>query len=139
MTIEQIEAAILADKYLKALAIAGRDGDIARAMTTASTATPITIGGLLGGLSPESAAKLAVNPNARDVRDRVLAGDLAGLSLWVSLFTAGGVITENEAATITAAIQAGVPNAVTVTVDEVNKALKPHRPDGKVGQQNWRD
>lgn len=128
---------IVGDSDLKALAVAGRDGDIARAMSTASTAQPLTISGLLGGLSQASAAKLAVNPNVTDLRDKVLAGDLAGVSLWVELFAAGGIVTADEAAAVSAAIAAATPNGRTVTVDAVNKALKPHRPDGKAGQKHW--
>ncbi len=142
MTSEELNALrleIVGDADLKALAIAGRDGDIARAMSTESTAQPLTLSGLLGGLSQASAAKLAVNPNVTDLRDKVLAGDLGGVSLWVELFAAGGIVTAEEAAAVSAAIAAATPNGRTVTVDDVNKALKPCRTEGKVGADNWKD
>ncbi len=140
MTSEELNALrleIVGDADLKALAIAGRDGDIARAMSATSTAQPLTISGLLGGLSQASAAKLIVLPSLTDLRDMVLSGDVAGVGLWVAFYAKAGVVTAEEAATVNQALAAAIPNGRTVTVDEVNKALKPHRPDGKAGEKNW--
>ncbi len=139
MTSEELRAEIIADPDLKARAIAGDDGGISRAMTVASTAEPLTIAGLLGALSQETAAKLAVNPNTTDLRDKVLAGDVAGVGLWVGLFAKAGIITADEYQAVQAALVAAVPNGRTVTVEEVNKALRPHRPDGKAGAKNWQE
>lgn len=139
MTSEELRAAILADPDLKARAIAGDDGGISRAMTVTSTAEPLTIAGLLGALSAETAAKLAVNPNTTDLRDKVLAGDVAGVGLWVGLFAKAGIITADEYQAVQAALGGAVPNGRTVTVEEVNKALRPHRPDGKAGEKNWQE
>lgn len=137
MTSEELRLEILADPDLKARAIAGDDGGISRAMTVASTAEPLTIAGLLGALSAETAAKLAVNPNTTDLRDKVLAGDVAGVGLWVGLFAKAGIVTADEYQAVQQALVAATPNGRTVTVEEVNKALRPHRPDGKAGSKHW--
>lgn len=72
--------------------------------TQRTRALPLTIQGALGALSAESKAKLAVNPNVRDLRDKILAQDLAGVSLWVALFAGGGQITTDEAAALASTI-----------------------------------
>lgn len=139
MTSEELRAEIIADPDLKARAIAGDDGGISRAMTVASTAEPLTIAGLLGALSQETAAKLAVNPNTTDLRDKVLAGDVAGVGLWVGLFAKAGIVTADESQAVQQALAAAVPNGRTVSVEEVNKALRPHRIEGKAGEKNWQE
>lgn len=139
MTDDELRMAILADADLKARAILGDDGGIARAMTTPNSAPPLTIAGLLQGLSAESIAKLAVNPNVTDLRDKVLAGDIAGVGLWAELFAGGGVITAGEYQAVQASLAAAVPNGVTVTVEQVSRSLLPHRNNGKAGAANWQE
>jgi len=137
MTSEELRLEILDDPGLKARAIAGDDGGISRAMTRESTATSLTIVGLLDALSSETAAKLAVNSNTTDLRDKLLAGDIVGVGLWVGLFAKAGILTAEEYQTIQLALVAALPNGRVVTVEQVNKALRPHRPDGKAGSKHW--
>lgn len=139
MTDDELRLAIIADADLKARAILGNDGGISRAMTTPNTAPALSIAGLLGGLSAASIAKIAVNPNVTDLRDKVLAGDLAGVSLWAELFAGGGIIEPAEYQAVQAAIAAAVPNGVTVTVEQVSRAMLPHRINGKAGAANWQE
>jgi len=76
---------------------------------------PLTIEGLLGILSTESRAKLAVNPNADAIRRDVLAQDRASLGHWIAILAASpdtsnpdavGVITTAEATMLTVALSA---------------------------------
>lgn len=137
MTDDQLLDAINADATLLEYAIAGRDGDISRALSSGSTATPMTVAGLLGLLSAESLGKLATNPNVVELRNQVMAQDVAGVALWAALFVGGGVISQTEHDAIIASINNATPNAVSVSVSQVNRVLRPFRADGKVGQSNW--
>jgi len=141
LTIEEIRQRIMADSELKDLAIAGSDGDISRRMTVESQGPQLTIDGMIDMLSDESAAKLAGNPNLCDLRDKVLAKDMAGIELWVKIFARGGYITPEELAGFQQVMQAVSQGdgSVVVTLDQVNKALRPHRIDGKAGAANWRE
>ena len=137
MTDAELLAAIVANPTLKQHAINGEDGNIARALTKPSTATPLTVNGLLGLLSSASMAKLATNPNAVELRNQVEAQDIEAVKSWATLFKGGGVITASEHTAVIAACNAAQPNGVTVDNTQVSKVLKPLRNQGKVGLDNW--
>lgn len=132
-----LESTILNDSELKQMAILGQDGDISRSLTKENTSPSLTIEGLLSVLSTESAAKLAVNPNTTDLRDKILSADTWGIKLWIAIFYKAGMLTDLENTTINGAVDASVPNGVIITTDQVSKVLKKYRTNGKVGQVNW--
>ena len=138
MTLEEIRNAILADATLKQMAIDGRDGDIVKSMTKASTNPQLTLTELMSKLSGTSMARLIDNSVALlDFRDMVNRKDFAGLFFWASAFQKSSDITTSEMNAINAELTRCLPNSVTVTLDEVNKALKPLRTEGKIGISNW--
>lgn len=86
--------------------------------STSSTSTvprTLSLASILSGISQESAAKLAVNPNVRDLRDKILAQDRVGVGLWVALFAQAGVITASEANMVNAALVATDEVTTTIT------------------------
>jgi hypothetical protein len=136
MEAEEILSNIRANPTLLEHAKRGEDGAIARALSRPASGEPITMEGLLSSLSPESAAKLAVNPNLPAVLDALRSGNVPAFSLWVGLFAKAGVITEKEVTSISTALASQVP-ADVVPLDAVNKVLRPFRRDGKAGEKNW--
>ena len=127
MTDAELLAAIVGNPTLKQHAINGEDGTIARALTKPSTATPLTVNGLLGLLSPSSMAKLATNPNAVELRNQIAAQDIESVKSWATLFKGGSVITAGEHTAVISACNAAQPNSVTVTADDVIRVVKPYR------------
>lgn len=64
--------------------------------TTTTRQKPPTITESLNVFSSETCAKLTVNPNLTDLRDKLLALDIAGITLWLTLFLKGGIVTQEE-------------------------------------------
>lgn len=139
MTLDEIRTAILADPTLKAMAIKGEDGDIAKAMTKPNTSPELTLSALMGVLGTTAIGKLinTTTPATLDFRDKVLSKDFDGLFFWASAFQKASVISTTEMNNINAELVKCLPNNITVTLNEVNEALKPLRNEGKAGQSNW--
>lgn len=76
---------------------------------------PMTITGVISLLSQASVARLVVNPNLTDIRDKIQQQDYQGIALWGGLLAAGGQITPDELAAIQAALSA--TDSVTVVTE----------------------
>lgn len=138
MTLEEIRNTILSSPTLKEMAIKGDDGKIAIAISKGNTSPKLTLSELMSKLSSASMAKLVDNsPALLDFRDMITRQDFQGLFFWVSVFQKAGDITTSEMNNINAELNRCLPNTITVTVEEINKALKNVRKEGKTGNKNW--
>lgn len=152
MTHEQIRTAILNDAQIKLLAEAGRDADVAAALTAAQPQvkryTPVTkrtIYGLFGltrGVAIRAALAAAGAQNAVIAELLSMLDDVGAGGVDVGHAEAptllGGlvqlqIITQDEADAILALCLVSPP---PITVSEVSAALAYYRPDGKAGVIN---
>ncbi len=70
---------------------------------TVERPVPLTVAGVLAGISQESASKLVMLPSLTDIRDKIQANDLEGVLLWGQLLAMADIITPEEATAIQAA------------------------------------